>query len=322
MDIVRVEGPDEEWDAFVWASSVGTIFSTLRFLSYHPPTRFDFLNLAVKDGADLVCVAAGGVLRSAEDADRYFRSPVGASFGGPVLKDGLDLKQTIDIVDALTSYLRQANLRGVELVLPPPCYSAQADQGLGFSLLRAGYCVAGREATMVIDLERFDPNGLDPVLRRNLRKAEKEGVQVHATPGLEAFYDILTANLGAKGAKPTHSLEELRALFSLYPDRFILLEATVKDRVVGGCLVVICNCLAGLAFYICDDREYSQARASEATLMGAVSLLQRSGCKYLDLGTVSAGSSVNWGLARFKSKFAPATQVRERYVLNFEEARA
>jgi hypothetical protein len=322
MDIVRVEGLDEGWDAFVWESPAGTIFSTLRFLSYHPPSRFDSVNFAVKDGADLVCAVAGGVVEAAEGAGRYFRSPVGASFGGPVLKDDLDLGRTIEVVDAFTSRLREMGLRGIELVLPPPCYSRQAEQGLGFSLMRSGYRVVGREATMVIDLENFRRDDLDPVLRRNLRKAEKEGVYVHATTRLEGFYGVLAANLAAKGARPTHSLEELETLFSLYPDRFILLEAAVKDRVVGGCLVVICNSRAGLAFYICDDRDYSHVRASEATLVSAVGLLQRSGCKYLDLGTVSTGSDVNWGLARFKSKFAPITQVRERYVLGFEEVRA
>jgi lipid II:glycine glycyltransferase (peptidoglycan interpeptide bridge formation enzyme) len=196
------------------------------------------------------------------------------------------------------------------------------DQGLGFALAGAGYRVASKEATMVVDLEAFNPDCLDPVLRRNLRKAEKEGVHVHATTRLEAFYDVLTANLEAKGATPTHSLDELRALFSLYPDRLILLEAVLKDRVIGGCLVVVCNSRVGLAFYICDDREHSQARASEATLMSAAGLLQRSGCKYLDLGTVSTAGEVNWGLARFKAKFGPVTQVRERYVLDFEEAGA
>jgi hypothetical protein len=48
--------------------------------------------------------------------------------------------------------------------------------------------------------------------------------------------------------------------------------------------------------------------------------LKERGFTYLDLGTISIDGQVNWGLARFKSKFAPRTYVREKYILEMEEA--
>jgi lipid II:glycine glycyltransferase (peptidoglycan interpeptide bridge formation enzyme) len=99
------------------------------------------------------------------------------------------------------------------------------------------------------------------------------------------------------------------------PDRFVLLEATREDAVVGGCLIVLCNSRVGLAFYICDDRRYSELRVTEATLWEAAALLKRMGYRHFDLGTVSAGESVNWGLAKFKAKFRPAAYTREHYLL-------
>jgi lipid II:glycine glycyltransferase (peptidoglycan interpeptide bridge formation enzyme) len=77
-----------------------------------------------------------------------------------------------------------------------------------------------------------------------------------------------------------------------------------------------------LAFYICDDRRYSKLRVAEATLFGAASLLKRMGLRYFDLGTVSMGDDVNWGLVKFKSKFRPATYVREHYLVELKGASA
>jgi hypothetical protein len=86
--------------------------------------------------------------------------------------------------------------------------------------------------------------------------------------------------------------------------------------------VLVCNSRVGLAFYICDDRAHGQLRVAESALFGAASLLKRMGLRHFDLGTVSMGDQVNWGLVRFKSKFGPVTYVREHHLLEFKGAEA
>ena len=130
---------------------------------------------------------------------------------------------------------------------------------------------------------------------------------------------MLASNLAAKGAKPTHTLEELVRLFELFPDRLVVFEATLEGKVVGGCLVIVCNTSASIAFYICDDGEHRPLRVAEAALAGAAGFLKRSGCRYFDLGTVSMQGELNWGLVRFKAKFGGTVQLRERYVLSLAE---
>ena len=315
IEVVRVEGADEEWDSFVWESPAGTIFSTLRFLSYHPSTRFERLDLAVKESGNLVCVMAGGVGGGGAGGPRY-SSPVGASFGGPVLPD-FDLARAVQAVDALTGELGRLGFGAVEIAPPPPCYSKTREQCLAYALARAGYRVEAREATMVVDLAGYEEDCLEPALRRSLKKAERAGIRVRRAGDPRTFYPVLASNLAAKGAKPTHSLEELVRLFELFPDRLVLLEATLDGAVVGGCLVIVCNTTASLAFYICDDGEHRPLRVAEAVLAEAAGFLKRSGCRYLDLGTVSIHGELNWGLVRFKAKFGGTVEVRERYVLTF-----
>ncbi len=317
MEILRIEGLDPDWDRFVWNSPGGTIFHTLRFLGYHPPSRFDFVNLAARQGDRLVCAIPGG--REKVSGRSYYRSPVGASFGGFVFADDRDLETMIEALGGFKVYMRQSGFAGAEIALPPPCYSRSEDHALAFAMLASGFRLVSREATAVVPLEAVALDGLAPALRRNVRKAEASGVTVEPGRNIGAFFDILKANLAAKGAVPTHTAEELERLMALFPDRAMLFEGRLGDRVVGGCFCLVCNERTALAFYICDDPGSRQYRVAEAVLYNCIVWLKEHGCAYLDLGTISIDGKVNWGLARFKSKFMTRTYVREKYALEIEE---
>jgi hypothetical protein len=317
MEITIIDGPDEEWDRFVWNSPSGTIFHTTRFLSYHPPERISPVNLAVYDGGELACVLPGGLVE--DGSGKYFRSPVGASFGGFVFSEGCSLSAMKDIVDVVTRRVGEMGLDGIRMVLPPICYSQHEDQRLGYVLASAGYRSMLGEATSVVSLRASDESQLHPVLARNLRRSRRDGVDVRITDRLDGFYGVLSRNLALKGTEPTHSLDELVVLKKLFPDRLVLLEAVLNGDVVGGCLLVLCNDRAGLAFYICDDPDRRQSRIAESVLFGSMQWLKKAGYIHFDLGTISRGGRPDWGLVRFKSKFSPRTYLREAYSLDFSE---
>jgi hypothetical protein len=317
MEISRIEGPDPHWDRFVGDSPGGTIFHTLRFLGYHAPSKFEFVNLAIKQEGRLVCVIPGG--REIVRGGAYYRSPVGASFGGFVFADDDDLRTMFEAIDTFKAFLERSGFAGAEIWLPPQCYSRSEDYALAFAMTSSGFQVASREATAVVGLTDMSEDGLPSALRRNVRKAEASGVKVERGGDVEAFFDILEANLAAKGATPTHTAEELESLMGMFPDEVVLFEGRLRDRMVGGCLCLICNDRTALAFYICDDPERRQYRVVEAVLHGCMAWLRDRGCAYLDLGTISIDGRVNWGLARFKAKFMSRTYVREKYILRFGE---
>jgi lipid II:glycine glycyltransferase (peptidoglycan interpeptide bridge formation enzyme) len=150
-----------------------------------------------------------------------------------------------------------------------------------------------------------------------MRRADSAGVEVSAGGDLGPFYEVLKKNLSAKGAVPTHSLSELEDLFALFPDRMKLFEARLEGHVIGGVLIMLCNPRTALAFYVCVDPERKQLRVAERTLYECVEWLIELGYEHLDLGTVSIGGKVNWGLLEFKSKFLSRLYVRDLYSLRF-----
>jgi hypothetical protein len=318
MDVLRIESPNEAWDRFVWSSPGGTIFHTLRFQTYHPASRFEFVNLEVADDGKPVCVVPGGAVRV--DSRTVFRSPVGASFAGFLFGESCGLRTKCDAVQHVTSALRDYGFSGVDIVLPPACYSPSGQEEIRFLLTSAGYVLTLREASYVTRLAETRGNATHRVLARNLRKAERAGVVVRPAERPGPFYEVLEKNLNVKKVKPTHSLEELEKLIELFPERIKIFEGVLEESVVGGCMVMLCNGRVALAFYICDDPDARQYRITEVVLQRAIEWLEGEGYVYLDLGTISRSGEPDWGLIRFKSKFGPRLYSRECYSLRFGEA--
>ena len=257
------------------------------------------------------------------DGQSLFRSPLGASFGGFVFAKP-DLKNMIDIAEAMHSHLAQSGFEAIEIVLPPSCYYSRGDENLRYLMTACGYRLHSRDATSVVPLGVFEDGAPHDVLARNLRKAEREGLTVEPAggDGIEAFYGVLTKNLAAKGMAPTHSLEEIEYLARAFPDRVVVFEARAGGEVVGGSLVILCSERAGLAFYICDDPDRRPLPVAEGTLHRAVEWLREKNVAFFDLGTVSKGTDINWGLVQFKSKFGSITYVREHYRLDLKGEKA
>jgi lipid II:glycine glycyltransferase (peptidoglycan interpeptide bridge formation enzyme) len=267
----------------------------------------------VKGAGKLVCVIPGGRLNV--DGRVRYRSPVGASFGGFVFGGDRDLKTMFDAIGAFRRHSEQAGFSAAEITLPPQCYSRFGDQELEFAMQASGFGLVSREATSVVSLLTMEPDRFAPGLRRNLRQAERAGVEVRLGANISRFHSILTTNLAAKGAAPTHTAGELEKLLDLFPDRMLLFEGWLKDRMVGGCLCLACNEMAALAFYICDDPDFREFRVADRIIHDCLLWLKQRGYRYLDLGTISISGQVNWGLARFKAKFGGKTFVRATYLI-------
>ncbi|MGQ9602718.1 MAG: GNAT family N-acetyltransferase [bacterium] len=314
MEIKRVSDYLEQWDNFVDCSVNGTVFHKLGFLDYHPPNRFDFFHLLISQGRDIVGIVPGA--RFLKGNDLVFKSPAGASFGGLVIKDGMHLDEISDVIRILVDKLKDEGFNVVDLQMPPYCYWRNWDRSVDFALLQSGFNHIGSEATAVVDLREFDPGKLDSALIRNLRRCRASGVRIEESRDFKGFYKLLKNCLQKKGAIPTHTLEDLNRLRDVVGDNLVLFVALLDSRLVGGVLVIKCNPVCSLAFYICDDAEFRSMRVVEGLLYEIASILKNQGHTYFDLGTVSIDGRINLGLLRFKCKFGARIYTRDRYILD------
>ncbi len=299
MKIEKYKSQDLEiWEDFVEKSSNGTIFHKRRFLSYHPPNRFEDSSLIFKE-SNIVslfpAVKVGDVLSSHK----------GASYGGFVFKEIITLKEAFEIVDELLHFASKEGFKAIEMTFPPLIYYTRPNNGFKFRK---------RELSSFIPVleEPFDI--FKQEARTATRKAIKSGVSVILSEDIKTFYSILEKNLSMRhNVKPTHTIEELIRLKSLFPDRIWLNAAFYKEKMIAGTIIFETNPRVALAFYISHNEEYRHLRPVNLLFYETLKLCYIKGFKYLDLGTFTLNMIPNMGLCRFKESLGGRGIFRDTY---------
>jgi hypothetical protein len=306
---------DSEWNAFVEASPTGCLFQDLVFLGYHPPERFAFSHLEVRRDGALVAVLPGGV-----SEDNVFRSPLGASTGGPALAPRLSASDVIEIIQALQNYACRQAWRRVEITLPPPVTRNQPSQIIEFALHRCGFALVHRWMHLIISLaetqgsERY--NQLFQSRRRSyVRANRRKGVVVgeHGIEALPYFLEVFAKTYERHDALPTHTSEEIRDLMQRWPERVRLWLATADDVTLAGVLLFHLNPRTAYTFYICDQSSYRDKHGMTALMASMIDALADRGIAYLDLGPSASDFHFNDGVVNFKEGIGARPFCRDQY---------
>ena len=285
---------EEEWDSFVWRSASGTIFHTRRFLSYHPSERFRDSSLVFREKNIIA-------LFPAVDLDGVLYSHRGASYGGFVYMDNLSIKNSFKLIESLIDYAKNHGFRHIEMTLPPLIYLQRPNNYLDFVMMKKGFKYRKRELTAYIPITD-DPFSLfKQEARTATRKAMKEGLKAQLSDDFSSFYRILKKNLRMRhNVKPTHTLDELLKLKSLFPDRIWLNAVYHKDRMIAGTVIFETNQRVALAFYISHDDNFQEYRPVNFLFYDTLKKCREKGFQYIDLGTFTLNMEPNMGLGRFK----------------------
>lgn len=310
------EKDHKQWEEFIVSANNGTIFHRLKFLSYHPPERFKNHHLLIKEKDNIAALFPAVVEMAGKD--KVIVSHKGASYGGLVLKSGLGVHEIHLAVENLVGTLRKECVKKIILTQTPLIYYQEPNQYVDFALMKHGFKYRKREITAVIPLDAAEPLlTFHADARRSTKKAMREGVQVRITDDFAGYYEILKNNLGMRhNVTPTHTLQELLRLKSLFPDEIILFAAYLKERMIGGMVVFAVNPRVILAFYISHDEHYQAHRPVNLLFYETIKWGRSMGYKYLDLGTFTLNMEPNWGLGRFKENFNARGFLRDTYEIN------
>ncbi|NIR51838.1 GNAT family N-acetyltransferase [candidate division KSB1 bacterium] len=307
---------NKPWDDFVWGSDNGTLFHTRQFLNYHPSGRFQDASLIITKGESWVALLPA-VARERED-EKSLISHAGASMGGVVMKSPQSIKDTFRIVDALVGSAQERAFRKIVLTLPPQIYFARPNNYLDFALLGLGFHYLKREVSSMIPLHFAEEDTLlrfNGSSRRAVRKALSLGVSVRESDDFASFYAILESNLKLRhNVQPTHTLEELRILKEIFPDRLKLFAAYNGDEMIAGVVVFVCNERVALAFYISHNEEHQKYRGVNLLFYEVIRWCIRQQLKFLDFGIFTINMKPNWGLARFKESFGALGIFRDTFI--------
>lgn len=303
------EKDHKKWEDFVCKANNGTIFHSLKFLSYHPADRFKPHHLIVREKENILAVFPAVI------DDKAIISHQGASYGGLVLKQGLGIHDIYLIVSHLVDHFKKEGANQVLLTQTPLIYYESPNQYVDFALIRHGFHYRKRELTAVIPLDVAEPLLVfHGDARRSTKKAIREGVTVKISDDLSGYYNILKNNLGMRhNVTPTHTLPELLKLKNMYPEDIVLFGVYLKEKVIGGMVVFVANPRVILAFYISHDGHFQAYRPVNILFYEVMKWGRDKGFKYLDLGTFTLNMEPNWGLGRFKENHNARGFLRDTY---------
>src|SRR5262245_52636063 len=137
ITVEPLEADEAAWNELLARSANGTLFHDLRFLRYHPTDRFEFHHLLLKRSGKAVALLPGG--RCGSVAGPTFCSPLVASIGGLAVTADLRAELAISLVEAVQRYAGARGWAGVEITLPPACYSFETAGLIEFALFCRGF---------------------------------------------------------------------------------------------------------------------------------------------------------------------------------------
>lgn len=319
------EANQEEWDDFIATSANGTFMQEKRFLNYHPIDRFvDHSLIFSKDNRIIALLPAAQV--AGKDTGNGLISHPGASHGGLIIKSTLSTSGSVELVGALLKYCAEAKFAFIRIKPVPRIYQYGLTDQLDFALRFLGFKLEYTELATALELQRVDGSLLKGAMSstafRNYHKALKSGLRVVEEGNLTEYWPILINKLKQNhNATPAHSLEEIKYLKNIYPEKVKLFMAYQGNEPTAGVLVFLLNKRVMNCFYIAHDDQYQQMRPLNLVFGYMMQWGQKNNFSYLDWGisTEAKGSRINSELFRFKEGFGGHGVLRESYGYSFAQ---
>ncbi len=303
---------DGLWDDFVASAMNATFLFKRGFMDYHKD-RFQDHSVMVFDEKDalLACLPAN------QKNAREVASHQGLTYGGFIMKKEVKLPVQMEVFKSILQYYSELGIEQLVYKHFPRFYNTVQTDEIEYCLFLTQATLFRRDTALAVDYEYRIPYAGN--IRREARKAEKNGVLVQESNDFKGFWQqVLEPNLKARfGVKPVHSLEEINLLKERFNEEIRLFVAVDNDKQI----------LAGTVMFETPTVAHSQyiSATDEGRREGAlnflfISLLDEyfADQRFFDFGTANedGGKSVNPGLLAWKERMGGRTYSHDFYRIN------
>ncbi len=220
------------WNQFVFNSKNGTFLFLRDYMDYHAD-RFEDNSLLIYRKGKLYS------LLPANRIDNVLYSHQGLTYGGLIMNAKVTVDDMVLMVKILNDYLReQGFVKVIYKPLPFIYHTIPAQEDLYALFRNCDARIIGRNISSTI----IQANKIKFIESRKsgIRKAQSNQIEIRFSPDLEAFWNILDANLKNKyGVAPVHTLSEMQLLQSRFPQNIKLYLAYKGGIALGGTLLYL-----------------------------------------------------------------------------------
>jgi hypothetical protein len=315
LEIINRDG-HELWDELVRKSSNGTLYQEQKFLSYHGKKfHGNVIDLLIRHGDKNIGLV------SFLKKEQSFATPYGASYGGFVFTKPPTYSHSCEIISLVTSYLKSNFDAESITVSPTPDYSSSIpNDTFLFAMLEAGFKLVSRDVCSVVDLSSQTTDGLITSKAQNMiRKARKNDVLVMQHCSLDQFWELLSDTYKKHGVAPTHTLDELRTLNNLYPDRINFLGVEHEGQPIAAICEFVLNERVKSAFYFGQREDKKELQGLSLAIEIALDRAIQDKYDFYDFGTSTVNMQARPNIFRFKESFGATGHFREKYILDIRD---
>ena len=284
------------WNDFVESSKNGTFLFNRDYMDYHADRFKDNSFLIFRKGK-LYCLLPANI------NDSTLFSHQGLTYGGLIMSEKCSAEGVLEVFNFLLELLKESGISKFIYKSIPHIYHKLPSEEDLYALFRNNASLISRNISSTIPLP--SPLRLKKDRREAVRRAINNNISVAESSYFETFWEILEENLKfTYGAKPVHSLKEMRNLVASFPQNIKLIAAYNGEKIVAG-LVAYFSGTTIHAQYISANPEGKKTGAVDLIIHTLIEKYQNSLFEWLDLGTSNedGGKYLNESLIYQKEGF-------------------
>lgn len=300
----------QAWDEWVASSRTPLFFFKRDFMEYHAD-RFQDASFMFFDEDKLVAVFP------ASRRDGAVVSHGGLTFGGMLYNAKVRADTVITSFRVLLERLREDGCTTLLYKSIPHIFADQGAQEDLFALTQLGAQLVRRDLSSVIHLENRPK--LSKGRKWLIARAAKLGLESSESNDWQAFHDLLSEALERHGAKPVHSVAELRLLHERFPENILLKSVLHEGRMIAAALLFRFGRVTHTQYLATND-EGKEAGALDALIEQCIQESAARGEKFFSFGisTEMGGKVLNSGLINQKENFGARGMVLDFYEVDLK----
>lgn len=298
-----------KWNEFVANAKNATFLFHRDFMEYHSD-RFEDYSLLVFDEKENL----KAILPANRVGDILY-SHQGLTYGGLVLNSKSKLSEVIFIIKSVLKFLCENDIKTLELKQIPTIYNDFPSDEMEYILFILEAKLIRKDSLSTIKLE--DKIKFTKTRRESISRGFKNNLKIIEDNNLELFWnDILIPNLNRKHqVKPVHTIEEIKKLMSIFPEKIRHFNVYHNDRIVAGTMVFITKNVAHPQ-YISGNKNKNELGSLDYLYNYLITDVFKDK-KYFDFGISNEnnGKNINEGLLFWKESFGARTIVQNFYAV-------
>ncbi|HEB9338997.1 TPA: GNAT family N-acetyltransferase [Campylobacter coli] len=306
--IPYVANKKDVWNNFNKDAKNGLFMFDRNYMDYHSD-RFIDNSLMFYENEKLIALLPCNV------SQNTLYSHQGLTFGGFIVDENMKQGRMLECFEVLKEYMKENNFKKLIYKSIPYIYHKIPAQEDLYALFRNKAELFRVDCSTTIDLQNICkmPKGR----KAQISRAKKERVEVALSEDFDTFLMLLNSVLQKQhGVNAVHSVEELKLLYSRFPQNIKLFVAKFNEEIIAATLVFIYGNLVHTQYLAANEK---------ARDIGALDLLIKTlidefakSKKYFDFGisTEDSGKFLNHGLISQKEGFGGRSVAHQFFSIN------